>query len=132
VLREGSITREDLGLAATDGASPDRLAASPGTRYRHYAPDCEIELVAPGEGPARARLLAAEGRRVGLVARGAAPDGVDELGRFDDASELARGLYAALRAAELAAVDVLVVESVPERGVGRAVMDRLRRAALAG
>jgi L-threonylcarbamoyladenylate synthase len=132
VLREGSITREDLGLAETDGATPDRLAASPGTRYRHYAPDCELELVAPGAGPARARRLAAEGRRVGLVARGPAPAGVEELARFDDASELARGLYAALRAAERAAVDVLVVESVPERGVGRAVMDRLRRAALAG
>jgi L-threonylcarbamoyladenylate synthase len=132
VLREGSITREDLGLAATDHASPDRLAASPGTRYRHYAPDCELELVAPGAGPDRARQLAAEGRRVGLVARGPAPAGVEELARFDDASELARGLYAALRAAELTAVDVLVVESVPERGVGRAVMDRLRRAALAG
>jgi L-threonylcarbamoyladenylate synthase len=132
VLREGSITREELGVAGTDGVSPDALAASPGTRYRHYAPDCDLELVAAGAGPARARELAAQGRRVGLVARDAAPPGVAELARFEDASELARGLYAALRAAELAAVDVLVVESVPERGVGRAVMDRLRRAALAG
>jgi L-threonylcarbamoyladenylate synthase len=131
VLREGSITREELGVAGTDGAPRDHLAASPGTRYRHYAPDCDLELVAAGAGPDRARQLAADGRRVGLVARGVAPPGVQELARFDDASELARGLYAALRAAELAAVDVLVVESVPERGVGRAVMDRLRRAALA-
>jgi L-threonylcarbamoyladenylate synthase len=132
VLREGSITREDLGVAVDEGASLDRLVASPGTRYRHYAPDCAVELVAAGAGPARARELAADGRRVGLVARGAAPPGVRELARFDDASELARGLYAALRGAELAAVEVLVVESVPEQGVGRAVMDRLRRAALAG
>ena len=38
-------------------------------------------------------------------------------------------LYGALRDAEAALLDTVVVEAVPEVGVGRAVMDRLRRAA---
>jgi L-threonylcarbamoyladenylate synthase len=41
----------------------------------------------------------------------------------------ARELFAALRAAETAGVKTLYVETVPDLGVGRAVMDRLRRAA---
>jgi L-threonylcarbamoyladenylate synthase len=133
VLREGSITHEDLEqVGAAGDASPrasDPFGASPGTRYRHYTPRCEVELVAGGAGPARAAALAADGRRVGLVATAAAPDGVIEVARYLDASALAQQLYAALREAELADVEVLVVESVPEVGVGRAVMDRLRRAA---
>lgn len=131
VLREGTVTREQLGLAdgTSGGADAARLAASPGTRYRHYAPACTIEIVPDGHGPKRAGALRDTGRRVGLVARDGAPPGVVEVARFADAAELARVLYGAFRDAEAAGVELLVVEAVPEAGVGRAVMDRLRRAA---
>ncbi|MDP8977605.1 MAG: translation factor Sua5, partial [Actinomycetota bacterium] len=57
-----------------------------------------------------------------------APEGVATLALFADAAGLARVLYEGLRAAEDAGLDVVVVESVEEVGIGRAVMDRLRRA----
>jgi L-threonylcarbamoyladenylate synthase len=131
VLREGSITREHL-EADGDPADPAALHASPGTRYRHYAPDCEVLLAPAGHGPEVAAARRDGGQAVGLVAPSSAPDGVVEVARFADAAGLARQLYAALRDAEAAHLDVLVVESVPEDGIGRAVMDRLRRAAQAG
>lgn len=127
VLREGAITREDLGLG--DDAPEGDLQASPGTSHRHYAPSCEVRLAPAGEGAALAAALARGGGRVGLVAPGPAPEGIVAVARVADAGALARGLYAALRAAEREAVDVLVVEAVAETGIGRAVMDRLRRAA---
>ena len=40
----------------------------------------------------------------------------------------ARALFASLREAESAGVKTLYIETVSDRGVGRAVMDRLRRA----
>ncbi|MFA9445322.1 L-threonylcarbamoyladenylate synthase [Egicoccus sp. AB-alg6-2] len=128
VLREGSITREDLGAAetVTDG---DRLRASPGTRYRHYAPTCRVAVAAAGTAAATAHRLMGEGVTVGLVATEPPPPGVVGVARFVDAADLARQLYAALRTAETAGVGVVVVEAVGEAGVGRAVMDRLRRAA---
>jgi L-threonylcarbamoyladenylate synthase len=129
VLREGSVTREHLGLATSDAPAESALRASPGTRYRHYAPTCAIELVPAGAGAGRAAALADHGRRVGLLGASAAPPGVVEVARVRDVADLAQQLYAALRDAEAAAVEILVVESVPEVGVGRAVMDRLRRAA---
>jgi len=128
LLREGSITREDLGLVGTS-TDADALRASPGTRYRHYAPRCRVEVVAPGTGAGAAQRLLAAGQRVALVARDDAPTEVVAGTRFADAADLARHLYAALREAEAAGADVVVVESVAEVGVGRAVMDRLRRAA---
>jgi L-threonylcarbamoyladenylate synthase len=130
ILREGSVTREDLGMAggAAEVAGLD-LGASPGTRHRHYQPACRVELARAGAGPDLACRLASGGDRVGLIARGQAPEGVLEVARFATAEQLAAILYGALRDAELAAVDVVVVEEVEEVGIGRALMDRLRRAA---
>jgi L-threonylcarbamoyladenylate synthase len=127
VLREGAVTREQLG----GGGRPDdtQLAASPGTRHRHYSPTCRVEIAPVGEGAALAAARAAGQGDVGLVARTPAPDGVEQVAVFADAADLGRVLYAALRAAEDAGLDLLVVEAVEETGVGRAVMDRLRRAA---
>ncbi len=46
-----------------------------------------------------------------------------------DAAAHARGLYAALRALDAEGVDLLVAGVAVEAGLGRAVNDRLRRAA---
>ena len=134
VLREGAITREML-LEATGSGGPvgsggPDLAASPGTRHRHYAPSCRVVVAEPGAAAEVAAGLAAEvGRHVGLVARGVTPRGVVEVARYTDAADLATRLYEALRGAEAVGVTDLVVEGVAETGIGRAVMDRLRRAA---
>lgn len=126
VLREGAVTREALGLdAEAAGGDPER---SPGTRHHHYRPACQVEVAPPGGAAARAAELAQAGHRVGLLATVPAPDGVTELGRFDDAGGLAAMLYAALRHAEDTGLEVVVAEGVAEHGIGRAVMDRLRRA----
>ncbi|MFN8620324.1 MAG: L-threonylcarbamoyladenylate synthase [Chloroflexota bacterium] len=136
VLREGGITREQLlaaaGVGAVEGATrAEDLAASPGTRHRHYAPTCRVVIAEAGAAEAVAERLAADPvRRVGIVVRGGgAATGVQEIARYADAADLAEQLYGALRAAEAAGVTDLVVEAVAETGIGRAVMDRLRRAA---
>ncbi len=131
VLREGAVTREQLGVgSATDTGE---TARSPGTRYRHYAPRCRVEIVAEGELAAAVAARLGTGDRVGVLADrssiGVLDPGALVVGAFDDEVELARALYGAFVDAERAQLDVLLVGSVPERGVGRAVMDRLRRAA---
>jgi L-threonylcarbamoyladenylate synthase len=44
-------------------------------------------------------------------------------------ADYAQGLFSALRGLDGLGLDVIVVEGVQERGLGVAVMDRLRRAA---
>lgn len=126
VLRQGTVTAEQLGAVTGRGAS---LGASPGTRYRHYAPRCEVVVAPIGDGPALAASRASTGARVALVAPAPASPGVLSLAQPSGAEELGRRLYELLRHAEDVGVDVVVVEAVPEEGVGHAVMDRLRRAA---
>jgi L-threonylcarbamoyladenylate synthase len=113
ILRPGAVSAEDLGLVV---GSLGNTAGSPGTRYRHYAPSCRIEIAPPGQGAARRAAHEEQGARAGLLAAA-------------DAVELARVLYAAFRQAEADGLDVLVVEAVEERGLGAAVMERVRRAA---
>ena len=127
VLREGAVTREQLGLTGAHAVGD--LRASPGTRYRHYAPACTVEIAATGDGAARAAAIAGTGRRVGLIGFSRAAPPVHTLAQVRDADAMARCLYSALRAAESAELDVVVVEAVAEVGIGRAIMDRLRRAA---
>jgi len=130
LLRPGTITSEALARAAgAPVAAPGRSApAAPGTRHRHYAPSCPVVLIPPA---LVRKGFAGIGARDGLIHRSAwngnplkrvqrLPGGV---------SAYARGLFAAVRAAEGAGVRTLYVETVPDRGIGRAVMDRLRRAA---
>jgi L-threonylcarbamoyladenylate synthase len=150
VLREGAVTREDLARAgdpatiAGDPSSdqPSGAAGSPGTRHRHYAPGLPVHLAAPGSGSTvAAALLASLHRgtdtvrgevRIGLVALGPDSDGqsgIERLGSPSDVAALASDLFALLRRAEVLGLTALVVERVNEEGIGRAVMDRLRRAA---
>lgn len=147
VLREGGLGREAIAAAlAGTGFAPSDVSeagdaaaaatASPGTRHRHYAPSLPVHLARPGDGMTRATGLAARlvadvpDARVGLVAPGAVapPPGVQVLATPPDAAALATDLFALLRTAEEVGVTALVVEAVREEGVGRAVMDRLRRA----
>jgi len=129
ILREGAISREQLEIGESDPEGD--AGAAPGTRYRHYAPSCRVEVAAAGDGPRRATAAAVQGTTVALVARVAAAAPVITVAVVSDATDLALRLYGAMREAEAAGADLLIVEGVEEVGIGRAVMDRLRRAAAA-
>jgi L-threonylcarbamoyladenylate synthase len=120
ILRPGAITAEQLDAALGSAVSRHASgpARAPGMIAAHYAPRARVELVADDEDAERA--LAAH-RLSGLTA-----------GRLDapsDLDDVARRLYAALRGADDAHLDVLVVVLAPEAGIGVAINDRLRRAA---
>lgn len=129
LLRHGTLTGEAISRAAGAplGAAGRRAPAAPGTRHRHYAPSCRVVLLSPAE----VRRGAAAGPGAGLVHRTARPGRRPPfaLRVRGGAGAYAAALFSALRAAEAAGVRTLFVETVPDRGVGRAVMDRLRRAA---
>ena len=130
LLRPGTITAERIARAArAPVGAPGRAAPpAPGTRHRHYAPSCPVVLVPP---VMIRKGFAGLGRGDGLVHRTAwkGPLGARAFRVKGGPAAYARGLFAALRAAEAAGVKTLYVETVPDGGVGRAVMDRLRRAA---
>lgn len=131
VLREGSITREQLAaVVRVQETIPGSDVRSPGTAHAHYQPTARVVLAEVGEAVAEANRQA-DRHLTGVL--GPDDQGLDPrvhlLGTPIGAVELAAVLYSALRAADDAGLGVVVVEVVPPEGLGRAVMDRLRRAA---
>ncbi len=134
ILRPGGVTLEELHaiLGAVQMMHPmDREAAmrSPGTRARHYAPRAKLVLAASSELEQLVARLRQSGTRVGVLAR-ARPlaCGPSVIQMPMDLTEYARRLFAALRELDAQGVDVIVVEQLEESGLGRTIMDRLRRA----
>ncbi|MEV1145727.1 L-threonylcarbamoyladenylate synthase [Micromonospora sp. NPDC049799] len=130
VLRLGALPVEALEEAAgpvtvRPGSSGQPVA--PGTLAAHYAPRTPLRL-ASGAEPA-----GAGGGRRGFLAFRDRPAGtwavVEVLSPAGDLTEAAARLFEALHELDRTGVDEIVVEPVPEVGVGRAINDRLRRAA---
>lgn len=158
ILRPGGVTREALeeiigpvtvrgecGCEAVPspegGASPGPLP-SPGLLAKHYAPRAELVLCTGARAAAvekmvwLAQLNHADGRRVGLLlADEDAPYFSDVPARFfclgpaGDLAQIARNLFAGLRALDEQGADVILARDFGEQGLGLAIRDRLRRAA---
>lgn len=130
VLRDGPVTREQLSaFAPTDTAPTGARPEAPGQLKSHYAPRTPMELLPLGATP-----VAQQGK-VGLLAWTTARPGFDHvevLSPTVDLHEAAATLFAKLRRLDEAGLDRIVAESVPETGLGLAIMDRLRKAAARG
>ncbi|ASJ07515.1 L-threonylcarbamoyladenylate synthase [Thermococcus pacificus] len=110
------------------------VARSPGMKYKHYSPNAQVIVV---EGPReRVRQKIAElvkeyrskGLRVGVMATEEyEADEFFHLGRTEE--DVARNLFRALRELDKRGVDIIIAEGIEERGLGFAVMNRLRKAA---
>lgn len=138
VLRPGGVTLEELrevlgGVRLLDSSKGEAARRSPGTRYRHYAPRAKLMLVEPEQLEPVVAPLIAQGQKVGVLTVQSSKFTVPSSGLVTvamptDLTSYARRLFAALRELDAQGVDVIVVEAVAERGLGRAIMDRLRRA----
>lgn len=148
ILRPGGVTLEmlqellgTLRQAAADDADAAAAPRSPGMKYRHYAPQAPLLLFRPEAIEGEDGLLAvihqalAEGKTVGaLVSREVMPLLPAQIKAFSYGSRLdpaatAASLYQGLRWFDHHPVDLIVAEGVPETGIGRALMNRLAKAA---
>lgn len=124
LLRAGGVTLEMLTAALGEVAMPVSNPAaprSPGQLRSHYAPNLPVRLDAVAARPGEA-----------LLAFGEPPEGfaaVRFLSRSGDLTEAAANLFASLRALDRPAFSAIAVMPIPETGLGRAINDRLRRAA---
>ncbi len=138
ILRPGGVTREALETALGRsvplvgqryrGAPPP----SPGMKYRHYSPRAPLLLVT-GPEERRKGFIAAycahcrrQGLKVAYLNRYISGPGLQSCA----ADRIAALLYRALRAIDTADVDLILAEEIDTAGIGLAVMNRLRKAAL--
>jgi L-threonylcarbamoyladenylate synthase len=118
VLRQGALSEELLRKVIPDLKAPPArtkkggAAVSPGTKYTHYAPTRPLILFL---------------RESSLLSYAKAHPSALVLSLGSTPEEIARNLFAALRTRRKGTE--LLALAIPRRGVGRAVMDRLTRAA---
>jgi len=127
VLRPGAISLEAVrrvvpGAVVTEG--DDEEARSPGTRHRHYAPVARVHLVSS---PSEAEPSGSSGY-IGLASPARA-DRFGELCVASDVDEYAHEVFHFFRTCDAAGCSTIYAQTVPSAGLGRALNDRLRRAA---
>lgn len=131
LLRPGGLPLEQIEqtigkvrIAATDSSRPQ----APGQLPRHYSPRTPLRILM-GDTP---RIP--EGKRVGLLAfrhpsENLPYERIEVLSPAGDLKEAAVNLFACLHKLDRAGLDVIYAEPVPAVGLGRAIMDRLMKAA---
>jgi len=150
ILRPGGTSFEELkrvlgkaalhpAVTATKKIQALRVRA-PGIKHRHYAPEAEMILV---EGELYkvvkrvkelTALSMADGKKVGILATDETVSNYDadvlkSLGSRSNVAAIARSLFKLLREFDEEKLDIIIAEGIPPKGLGLAVMNRLRRAA---
>jgi L-threonylcarbamoyladenylate synthase len=130
LLRAGGVSKEDLeevlGHSLELGPSVLERPLAPGQLESHYAPLTPLRVFPKGQVPkpqGRAGFLGLQGSPLG-----SAYAEVEVLSQTGDLREAAANLFAALHRLDAADLEVIHVQALPEDGLGRAIMDRLRKA----
>ncbi len=134
ILRPGGVTYEMLKEVVPDIIIATELKgkpASPGMKYKHYAPRAPLILASREKIQSIADEYQKQGKKVGVMITSETrvnADTVMIMGSLDDLKEVARNMFRMIRDLDKVA-DVIIVQIVPERDEGLAVMNRLKKAA---
>jgi L-threonylcarbamoyladenylate synthase len=134
LLRPGGLPREELervlgrplARPAEDEPNDTGQPLAPGMLASHYAPRTPVRLGAAGIAAGEALLAFGPARLPGVEAASA----VMNLSARGDLAEAAANLFGYLRALDASGARMIAVMAVPHQGLGEAINDRLRRAAI--
>lgn len=129
-----AINEEKISISESDSQN---LLKSPGLKYKHYAPNAEVIIV---EGKAKdvykkISLLADEAiknnKKVGIISfhKNHKYDNCYTAFAGSSAKVAAKRLFTILREMDRIGVDIIISESILDKGIGLAVSDRLKRSA---
>jgi len=146
ILRPGKITLEDIRKVIKDveyeklsknGKDTDIAPRSPGMKYRHYSPNAKLIII---EGDEKKAIKKAQElikgfnetkKKVCIIRRGnvdfSKADVIKQM--TEEHSIIAREMFRVFRECDQEDVDVIIMKAVEEKGLGVAIMNRMRKAA---
>lgn len=127
LLRRGPIIEEELAEFAEVAVPTDARVRSPGQFPSHYAPRTPLLLIKNADS-----FVSPREEKYGFLGWRSASNQFSEvrvLSSRGDLREAATNLFRHLRELDHAKLNLIVAEEVPDEGLGRAINDRLRRAA---
>jgi len=129
ILRHGGLPQEEIELVTgplTASLKGGKRPVSPGQLKKHYSPRTPLRIIT------KAPLKLKAGVKYGYLAFKSKPalavKHAEILSKTGDLKEAAANLFSHLHKLDKAGVDIILAEAVPSKGLGRAIMDRLRRA----
>jgi len=130
LLRAGAVSLDELAEKGVNVSIPESvevLKRSPGTRYKHYAPEA---AVIPFETETQIRKLLEKfsDKKVALLGTSRFKGRFFKTVIFDNISDYARLLYSTFRYMDAAGVDVIFAQLPENKGLGLAIRDRIIRA----
>lgn len=146
VLRPGGISIEELERVLGEIKydlnllNPEQAPRSPGMKYTHYAPDAEL-FVVEGElvkSQAKIKELAdlyrLQGKKVAILASDETANYYNDheiisVGSRKNLNQVAAKLFDTLRKFDERGIEVIISEGFATKGIGVALMNRLRKAA---
>ncbi len=131
LLRPGGVSLEEIEsvIGKVEISFSQGRPSAPGMLPKHYAPRTPI-ILDQGE----KNLDRYKDKKIGLLLfqepkHNSKYHAVEILSTKGDLREAAANLFAAIRRLDALHLDLIVAEPIPDVGLGRAIMDRLRRAA---
>ena len=148
ILRPGAITIEMLkeiddeiyiDKSIMSKSEEDFKPKAPGMKYRHYAPKSPVKIICGDLEKTVAKINEIVqnnmgNKKIGIIAtdetKGRYPYGkVVSLGSRKDLDNVGRNLFEVLRSFDTIDVDLILSEAFEEKGVGVAIMNRLKKSA---
>jgi L-threonylcarbamoyladenylate synthase len=131
ILRPGMISAEmikdECGFDTVFDTETKERVSSPGVKYAHYRPDAEIFMSEFIDVDKIRRKFG--NQKVGIIGMGIESNDKDIIiADFATLEDYARGFYKTLIEFERMGVGVIVAGTVDEKGIGVAIMNRLRKA----
>jgi len=139
ILRPGGVSAElietEMGYELMDSqnSSTDNKPMSPGMKYTHYAPAIPLWLV-DGDAHDIQKVINKQkgnGLRVAVMASSETTEKLHadrKVSLGEGMVDIAATIYSVLRSFDVNDVDIIVCETFSEKGIGKAVMNRLKKA----
>lgn len=128
MLRSGAVSLESLqqivpGITAAGTVEDEQHPRSPGLKYPHYSPSARIKLCGEGYPDCKGEKNSA------WIGLSTPPEGIKKMVVCRNIEEYAYKLFSFFRECDREKIAVIFCEMPPEREIGRAIRDRLLRAA---
>lgn len=126
ILRTGAVTFEDLQKVIPKSKVYEFVESekqkSPGLKHKHYSPEARVILVDFKE------KMDSPGRKAAFIGLEQPIQGFDLVKKCSSYEDYAYSMYEFFRECDRENIETVYCQEIDEKGIGLAVMDRLRRA----
>jgi L-threonylcarbamoyladenylate synthase len=130
ILRPGVVTVEQLRKIdkRIKHAVKHGKVKSPGTKYRHYSPLANVKLKMPNVKLKNPQLTIRNSQLTAYIGLKKPPKGLGLVKECKSEADYARSLFAFFRLCDSVGIKTIYCQPLPEKGIGLAIMNRLKKA----